>query len=253
MNNKQPVEHHAGLNIGDIYYVLFRQKWIILSFFAMGLLAAGALFIVKPALYESDARLYVQVHHVGAEPRSKWERTQHSNDRSQWRQHSKHGTAVFDEPGRGPQVVTNLGAAKIFAAYGVGHNTNSAVAMVIKNLILDDTPKTPSIIHIAFQHPDAGVARDILHEIIVTYINKSADMHSTMHFSPESLALAIDQMHEKIAETEKHLREAKQDAGIISSLEDTRKGLNDQFRKTRRPFWTRKPCCPRTARICRML
>jgi polysaccharide biosynthesis transport protein len=233
MSNKQPVEQHAGLNVGDIYYVLFRQKWIILSFCTLGLLAAGALYIMKPALYQSDARLYVQYITSVRNP------AQNGSEPSIQTTDPNGGNILNTElqfltsQDLAQQVVTNLGAAKILAAYGVGPDTNSAVAMVMKYLILDDTPKTPSIIHIAYQHPDAEVARDILHEIILAYINKSADMHRPVQVSPESLALAIGQMHEKIAETERHLREAKQDAGIISSLEDTRKGLNDEFQRVK--------------------
>ena len=45
-NRKDAIEMPAlGLKLTDIYYVLFRQKWIILGCLAAGLLAGGAVLI----------------------------------------------------------------------------------------------------------------------------------------------------------------------------------------------------------------
>ena len=43
--------------MGDIYFTLFRHKWKILVFSTSGVLAALALLIFKPPLYESKTKL----------------------------------------------------------------------------------------------------------------------------------------------------------------------------------------------------
>ena len=43
--------------MGDIYFTLFRHKWKILLFSASGILAALALLLFKPPLYESKTKL----------------------------------------------------------------------------------------------------------------------------------------------------------------------------------------------------
>src|SRR5689334_16030634 len=52
----------GGLQLGDIYYILFRHKWKILICAVAGLVAAVALFRLKPPLYNSQAKL--MVHYV---------------------------------------------------------------------------------------------------------------------------------------------------------------------------------------------
>ena len=45
------------MSLGDIYFILFRHKWKILFFSTFGILAALALLIFKPPLYESKTEL----------------------------------------------------------------------------------------------------------------------------------------------------------------------------------------------------
>src|SRR5258708_17005236 len=51
---------HSGMNLFDILFMLFRHKWKILSFGLGGLLAAGAVYLLVPPVYESDAKLFVR-------------------------------------------------------------------------------------------------------------------------------------------------------------------------------------------------
>ena len=46
--------------MGDIYFVLFRQKWIIILFSAAGVFGAIAAFAIRPPRYNSDAKLYIR-------------------------------------------------------------------------------------------------------------------------------------------------------------------------------------------------
>src|SRR5271168_2809399 len=60
MSDRKQDSASGGMSLQDIYFILFRQKWIILIFSAFGLLAAGAVCILKPPQYSSDAELSVR-------------------------------------------------------------------------------------------------------------------------------------------------------------------------------------------------
>src|SRR6516165_7271914 len=51
---------HSGMNLYDILFMLFRHKWKIILFALGGLLAAGAVYIFVPPVYQSDAKLFVR-------------------------------------------------------------------------------------------------------------------------------------------------------------------------------------------------
>src|SRR5208282_1018153 len=63
MNTKQPfppAPSSPGLTVRDVYYILFRHKWMILFLAA---LAAGASFSIRfawPVPYESDAEILIK-------------------------------------------------------------------------------------------------------------------------------------------------------------------------------------------------
>src|SRR5262245_32597233 len=63
MTDENRAGEPAGIRPQDIYFVLFRRKWVILVFSAAGLIAAGALYPTVKPLYQSEAKLllkYVQ-------------------------------------------------------------------------------------------------------------------------------------------------------------------------------------------------
>ena len=60
MNPKQMSPQPAsGLNLGDIYYIVFRRKWLILSASLLGFIAAGVVHALWPIKYVSVAELYI--------------------------------------------------------------------------------------------------------------------------------------------------------------------------------------------------
>src|SRR5436190_20243308 len=59
-NTKIPMEMPAfGLKLADIYYVLFRRKWIIAAFLGIGIIGALSAYFSQGRLYWSEAKLLV--------------------------------------------------------------------------------------------------------------------------------------------------------------------------------------------------
>src|SRR4026207_1085756 len=63
-NNKirahPPRSSSGGMNLDDIYYILFRRNWIILLFSALGIAAASVAFLHFKPIYRSDSKLLVR-------------------------------------------------------------------------------------------------------------------------------------------------------------------------------------------------
>src|SRR5688572_9257676 len=52
--------HSVGLSLDDIYFVLFRRKWIILFFALLGTAAAVAVYVLHKPIYRSESKLLVR-------------------------------------------------------------------------------------------------------------------------------------------------------------------------------------------------
>lgn len=216
--------------MADIYYVLFRQKLVIIAFSIMGVMAAGALYFLKPARYESQAGLYIQYikDQTPLKPSS-------GDDGSYITPLGQNASGVItseleilssQELSR--QVVSIVGADRILAKCGGGNDTNAAVAVIQKGLMPDPVPKG-SVVRIAFQHPDKAIAEAVLGAVLNCYVIRSADMHRPVSLSAEYLQEQTYKLKENLEKTEGELRTAYEKAGIVSSLDETKKDLNNQI------------------------
>ncbi|HUC85059.1 MAG TPA: hypothetical protein VL970_07700, partial [Candidatus Acidoferrales bacterium] len=60
MSTSRNLETPAGFSPADIYFVLFRHKWKIISLAVLGLVVASVFFTVKQPLFQSDAELFIR-------------------------------------------------------------------------------------------------------------------------------------------------------------------------------------------------
>ncbi|HUA69295.1 MAG TPA: Wzz/FepE/Etk N-terminal domain-containing protein, partial [Candidatus Saccharimonadales bacterium] len=60
MNTSRKIEYQPGMTLGDIYFVIFRHKWIIIILALAGMAAAAAFYYLKPPLYQSQAELLIK-------------------------------------------------------------------------------------------------------------------------------------------------------------------------------------------------
>src|SRR5690348_12169853 len=60
--NSMPLAESEGFKLtpSDILFILYRQKWKILAFSLLGLIAAAAIYFATPRLYKSSAELMVK-------------------------------------------------------------------------------------------------------------------------------------------------------------------------------------------------
>ena len=220
-----------GMTLGDIYFVLFRQKRIILFSCALGILGAFGLLLIKPPLYESDTKLFIRYVSAGQSlrPPGSENATVSLNGQEQGIINTE--VEILRSFDLARQVVEALGAEKILARAGDGNRINDAAALVMKNTTID-LPVRGSVILITFRHSDPEIARQALNKIILAYFRKHADAHQPAGKMGNFLTQEIKRLREQLAVTEADLREAKNKVGVIS-IEEAKKGYAEQISKVR--------------------
>jgi uncharacterized protein involved in exopolysaccharide biosynthesis/Mrp family chromosome partitioning ATPase len=217
-----PDAHHTAdaMSIGDIYYLLFRHKWMIIIFSLLGVVASLVVLLRTPGVYESEAALLVR----------------YVSD-----------TTVMDvvatgeritTPGRGGENIINSEIAilssrdlieKVIDEMGVSRFTLDSTNAMDRALIAENVvsaikivvPKNSNVIRIAFDAPTPAVAQEFLRRLTGSYLQKHIDIHRASG-TYEFLAQQTDQLRSKLSETEEELRKLKYAEGIVS-IEETKK------------------------------
>src|SRR5215471_1244628 len=57
---RRETQHHSGVHLNDILFVLFKRKRTIIVFALLGIVAAAAFYFLYPPIYESQAKLLVR-------------------------------------------------------------------------------------------------------------------------------------------------------------------------------------------------
>ncbi len=229
MTNGKQIQPMAGMSLGDIYYVIFRHKGKITLFSLAGILAAAALFSLKPPPYESRAELLVQyvsqarsLSLVGSEqkvflPDSRGDDIINSE------------IQILTSLDLATAAVANIGATNILAGAGAG-NAIKAAALVKDSLKAAPANSRSSVIIVTFQHPDAKIVQPVLREIINDYFQRHYEIHSAAGQYVDILSREQSRLSAQLSETEQQLVNLKNKASILS-LGDSKKGLSDQIAK----------------------
>jgi uncharacterized protein involved in exopolysaccharide biosynthesis/Mrp family chromosome partitioning ATPase len=223
-----------GLNLGDVYYTLFRHKWKILACAALGVAGAMAAYRFNAPPFQSEAKLFVR-YIISENKGIRNDSTAKSPD-ERGETIMKSETEILGSMDLVRQVVDAIGPEKILAKAGGGKDANTAMAVVKSNLGVNVAPAT-SVIHIVFRHPDAEIVQPVLREVINRYFKLHVETHTANGMIGDFLAQETDQLRSRLAQTEDDLRKATIKAGIIS-LEDAKKAYSDQLAAIRRELLT---------------
>ncbi len=230
MTDKHPSPAPAGLNLGDIYHVLFRHKWKILTIWTIGIIAAASLWFAWPVKYESHAELLVR---YVMDTRSLIPVNGGDIQTPGGRGGGIIGSemAILQSFDLAKEVAQTIGPSNILAKVGGGTNLNAAAAVIRKGLTVD-SGKDSAVILAAFQHPDPTIVQPVLTQIIASYLVKHAEVHQSAGTLDEVLTRQTDQLRTELQQTEQELRDVQAKAGIIS-LDDSKKAYTEQMARIR--------------------
>jgi succinoglycan biosynthesis transport protein ExoP len=235
MKNSQPAEHSPGINLGDIYFVLFRHKWKIILCATAGILAAAVFYLVKLPPFQSEAELLIRYVLDSRSPNPTANNTRETLP-------TELGDSIINDEIRiltsfdlAEEVATNIGPEKILAKLGGGNDPMTAASVVQNGLKVEATSRS-SVISIIFQSPDPTIVQPVLVEIINVYLEKHMQVHQAIGTSDDFLTEETAQLRSQIAETDAELFSAKTNAGIIS-IDDAEKSYSDQLARIRQELF----------------
>jgi uncharacterized protein involved in exopolysaccharide biosynthesis/Mrp family chromosome partitioning ATPase len=228
MNNSRQIQQPAGIDLGDIYYVLFRHKWRIILFSLAGFLAAAVLYVMKPPPYQSQAELLIQYV---------------SQARTLSLPGGNSDVIMPDSRGAGiisveiqiltsldvaEQAATNIGAAKILAKAGGGDDPVGAGALIQGNLLAVPADRDSGVIVVSFKHPDPKLVQPVLQQVINEYFLKHHEIHSSIKQYDEALSREGAALKSQLNDTERQLANLQSKAKVVS-LDDSRSSLAEQI------------------------
>jgi len=231
MNDEFRQAQPSGMDIGDVYYIVFRHKWKIGVFFVAGVLAAAYLYFLKPPVYQSKAKLLVR-YVLEREGKS----LSPSAPNSEIKTPDSAGANIINAEMEilnsfdlAAQVADLIGPEKILAKVGGGTDRSEAAALIEHNLVTE-APGKSSVITVVFAHPDPELVQPVLRQIITNYLDQHFKIHRAPGVFDDFLAKKAEELRLDLKETEDKLIELKKQAGVVS-VEDTKRAYADQISK----------------------
>jgi len=219
-----------GISLGDVYFVLFRRKWLILACTLLGFLAAAALW-KQPLLYQSQAKLLVRYVLETRSPSALGTDPQVRSPDASGDGVINSEVEILTSTDIAREVAQLIGPDKILGKVG-GNSNLSAAALVIKSGLKPSVPPRSSIIILTFKHPDPEIAQAVLQRLIEVYLKKHVDIHRNVGLFDEFLTQQTDSLRLRLAQTEEALRNIKSTNGIVS-LEESKKAYAELSSKIR--------------------
>jgi polysaccharide biosynthesis transport protein len=225
--NKKDSTPQSGMDLSDIYFVLFRQKWIIILFSLAGIFAAVALlYVIKPPKYRSETELLIKYVIASKSPIP--------------RAGDDNNTVSLDGPNSlitteglilhslnlAQDVVSSIGAEKILAKVGGGTNFDQAAAMVMKGLEAEQA-NGGNVLLISYEHPDPKIAQEVLNQVVVSYYKKRNEMQQPVQIS-EFQSKEADRLRNTLIRIDEELRKAKNQVGGVIT-EDTQNNYSKRI------------------------
>ena len=227
MPQPKPQAQPSSLNLHDIFYVLFRHKWKIITCSLIGFGAAAAVFLLYPTVYESQAKLLVR----------------YVVDRSAVDQvDSKASTGPAGENlilseaqilgswDLAMQVASAVGVERLVPGSQGTQDLSLAARNIQLGLTVAPIPGT-NVIQVSYRNRDPELATLVLKELVTRYFTKHLEVHRSAD-AFNFVSQQSDEVRGRLRQTEDELKRLKDQAGVLSLTESTT-NLNAELAKTR--------------------
>ena len=228
----------GGLSLDDVYYTLFRHKGKILCLTALGILAAGAVFLTQKPLYVSQAKVFVRYvvesrsfNPAGGDPQGRNDPQVRTPD-SRGENIMNSEMELLTSMDLALQVADTVGPERILAGLG-GGSDRARAGRVVRRGLLVEVQRRSNVLLITFQHPDPGLVQPVLREVIDSYFKKHVALHRKVGISQDYLTKEMDRLRVQLQTTETEILNLKTNKGMLS-IEDARRVLNEEEVQVRR-------------------
>ncbi len=219
-----------GMKLSDIYYVIFRQKWLIAVFLALALIASLVVFLGQKTAYWSEAKLLVRYVTESTSMEAAVGTTTKSPD-SGGETIINSELEILNSLDLCEEVAKLVGAERVLAKAGGGSNTTAA-ARIIYNGLKPENPRRSNIIKVRFSHPDPTMCQIVLRQLITSYLERHRSIHRTAGDIDDILSREAQSLLYTIRENETELQKLNRKAGVIS-VEDAKKTYGETVARLR--------------------
>lgn len=225
----------AGIEITDIYYMLFRRKWLIFGGILFGVLAAAGLWKLRQPLYESDAKLLVKyvVETPAMVVPGTEVRVQNPDEGGAGVLNSE--IEILNSVDLVQHVVRVVGPGRILPEGADTNDVDRAAGIVSKHFKAVPLQRS-KILSLRFSHAKSDVAQKVLEELIDSYLRKHDEIHRSLGISDQALVQQRDQLRTNLANAELEYRRMREKVGI-HSLDDSKAGSVKQQASTRQELF----------------
>ncbi|MBV9391896.1 MAG: hypothetical protein JOY96_08400, partial [Verrucomicrobia bacterium] len=218
----------GGLKVGDILFMLFRHKWKILFFGAIGVGAAAAIYFLSPPIYESSAKLLVK--YVVERSALDGENQIKTSSGSQTNTLINSEVEILTSEDLALSVVDQIGAERILKGTPGPVSREEAALRIVKALSVTALKDT-DIIEVTYRNQDPELATLVLDDLVKLYFDKHLEVHrSTGVF--DLVTKEAGQLRQRSEETQQELKELKAKAGVVSLAESTT-SINAELTRSR--------------------
>ena len=216
----------TAINLGMVYFTLFRHKWKILICAAAGVIAAGAFYKLTPAPFTSEARLlvkYVQEkQEINLDPDA---RTRAPDTKGEGVMRAE--LEILTSFDLAEAVAAAMGPDRILERPNGGGTIQQAAGVVRGGLSAYFAPKS-NILYITYAHSNRDLVQPILAAIVETYLKRHSQIHHAAGVPDEALVQETDQLKARLGDTETELQRILQSAGVIS-LDEAKRVSGEQI------------------------
>ena len=218
----------AAITVADVWYALFRHKWKVVILSALGVVAAGALYVKNKPSYVSQAKLLVRyvvetraVEALGPDGRPAPQTSSGGNVVNS-------ESEIIQSVDLCRQVAESIGPSRILPKSMDGSSNVTAAAAMLFGGLSVEVPKYSNVIKVGMTHPDPEIAQLSLQRLIEFYFKRHAEIHRGLGTMDAVLSQQTDQIRSRLTQTDQDLQTLRTKAGVLS-LEDSRKAITEQL------------------------
>ena len=223
-----------GLSLVDIYFVLFRRKWLILFCTLLGLGAAAYYYYTRQPQFQSSAKLMIR-YVTDSRPMNPADNGAQvtTSDLNTTLMNAE--LEILNSFDLYEQVSTNVGPEKVLAQLGGGTEMIRAAGVVSSGVKVVPS-RDSTVIQIIFNHPDHAIVQPVLWAIIEAYREKHAKVHKAAAITDDFLMERTADLRTQISQIDEELRQVKTNAGIID-IDASEKAYSEEITAVRRDLF----------------
>lgn len=244
MKKPQQQGPKEGFGVHDILYILFKNRWLILTCSLLGFIASALVYLNRETLYQSRAKLlvrYVLNRNVVDTFQSQMNPTGAPGD-----QVINTEIQILTSEDLALAVADSLGTATVFPGTDGSKSVTDAAGAILASLEVSAVPG--NVINLNYSSQDPELSVTILNELVKQYAVKHLQIHrSAAAF--DVVAKETEEVRQRLSETEAELNKLRTESGITTLVEATG-ALAAQRAKTQEDLMNAKAeLADQTARI----